>query len=59
MDEHYTLKDVIEAVECEGFDYALVDYCDWSSVKNKQFQQLYNQYLNAREELKNVIENGE
>lgn len=59
MDKQYTLKDVIEAVEYEGFDYALADYCDWSSVKNKRFQQLYNQYLNVREELKSVIENGE
>lgn len=59
MDKQYTLKDVIEAVEYEGFDYALAGYCDWSSVKNKRFQQLYNQYLNVREELKNVIENGE
>lgn len=59
MKENYTLKDVADAVEYEGFDYALVDYCDWSSVKNKHFQKLYNKYLEVREELKDVVENGE
>jgi len=59
MAKNYTLKDVMEAVEYEGFDYALTGYGDWSSVKNKRFQELYSQYLDIREELKSVIENGE
>lgn len=46
-----TIAKLIEDIECEGFDNALVHYDDYSKIPDTQFQSLYKEYLCARENL--------
>lgn len=46
-----SIAKLIEDIECEGFDYALVHYDDYSDIPNDDFQRLYRNYLSARDEL--------
>lgn len=39
---------LIDDIMCEGFDYALNDYDDYSDIPDDKFQELYVNYLNAR-----------
>ncbi len=42
---------LLDDIECEGFDYALTGYDDYSDIPDEHFQELYKQYLKARSEL--------
>lgn len=55
MSEQYTFKNVLDAVENEGFEYAMVHYADWSSVKDEKFQELYTAFLNAHNNLEDYL----
>jgi hypothetical protein len=54
MSKH-TLHDVLDAVENEGFDYAMRFYSNWEDVDNEEFQQLYTKYIDAAYELENFL----
>lgn len=54
MSKH-TLQDVLDAVENEGFDYAMRFYSNWEDVDNEEFQQLYTKYIDAAYELENFL----
>jgi len=40
-----------ETVECEGFDYAFVNYSHFEEVKDEEFHKLREAFLEARTEL--------
>ena len=42
---------LLDDIECEGFDYALVGYDDYHDVPDPTFIELYDNYLNARRKL--------
>lgn len=42
---------LLEDIECEGFDYALNYYDDYSDIPDPIFQELYKQYLSVRKQL--------
>jgi len=44
--------DLAEAIEIDGYDYALMDYADWSDIPDPEFQHLYAAYKKAYEELR-------
>jgi len=46
-----TVGKLLEDIECEGFDYALVGYDDYSEIPDPHFQKLYRAYLTSRNEL--------
>ena len=46
-----SLSRLMEDIESEGFDYALVHYDDYSDIPSDQFQQLYQGYLESRAKL--------
>ena len=48
-------KMVVEAIDGEGFDYAMFHYSDWKEVKDKKFHNLRKQYINATREIKKYI----
>ena len=50
-----TLQDVLDAVETEGFDYAMRFYSNWKDVDNEEFQQLYTKYIESANELENFL----
>lgn len=50
-----SMAKLIEDIECEGFDYALVHYDDYSEIPDTQFQSLYKAFLAARENLVNHL----
>lgn len=51
MSDRRTVSDVIEDIEYEGFDYALIHYSDYSDVNDDKFQELYRQFKKARTDL--------
>jgi hypothetical protein len=46
---------LLDDIEYEGFDYALVGYDDYSGVPDPIFQELYQAYLVARTQLKDHL----
>lgn len=46
-----TLQYVRDCIECEGFDYAFVDYSHFQEVKDVEFHRLRQAYLDARKAL--------
>lgn len=46
---------VKDTVENEGFDYAFVDYSDFSEIQDPKFHQLREKYVEAAEELREYI----
>jgi hypothetical protein len=46
-----TIDELIEDIECEGFDNALNYYADYSKIPDPKFQELYKQYTESRESL--------
>lgn len=46
---------MLEDIECEGFDYALNHYDDYSQVPDPIFQELYTQYINIRRQLQDHL----
>lgn len=54
VDEDYDIS-VKDAIEKEGFDYALNGYNDWKGVKNSTFQNMYEEYKKLRLQLGNNI----
>lgn len=42
---------LIEDIECEGFDYALIHYDDYSAIPDPEFQKLYAAFLKSRQNL--------
>lgn len=44
-------QELLEDIECEGFDYALNYYDDYHDVEDPIFIKLYDQYLQSRREL--------
>lgn len=49
------LEYVKDTIECEGFDYAFVDYSDFSEVKDEEFHKLREAYMKAAEELREYV----
>lgn len=50
-----TKKKLLEDIECEGFEYALVHYDDYSGIPDPMFQERYTAYLTARKELQEYL----
>lgn len=46
---------LLDDIENEGFDYALVYYRNYSFIKDEVFQEKYRAYLDARKDLENYI----
>ncbi len=46
-----TIAKLIEDIECEGFDYALAHYDDYSEIPDVHFQKLYKEFLFARKSM--------
>lgn len=49
------LQYVQETVECEGFDYAFVDYSDFKEIKDEEFHNLRMAYVEAAEALREYL----
>jgi len=47
-----TFEDLREAIEIDGFSYALIHYADWSDIPDPEFQRLYAAYSKADDELR-------
>lgn len=45
------MQDLLEAIDCEGFDYALRYSDDHSGIPDEDFQKLYQNYLESRAQL--------
>ena len=50
-----TKQKLLEDIECEGFDYALTSYDDYSEIPDPIFQQLYKAFLESRAALVNHL----
>jgi hypothetical protein len=37
-----------DAIDCEGFDYALTSYSSWSDIESEEFQKLYKIFVESR-----------
>lgn len=48
MSDRRTVADVVEDIEYEGFDYALIHYSNYDDVHDDKFQELYQQFKKAR-----------
>ena len=48
-------KQLLEKIEWEGFEYALIFYSSWPEIKDPEFQHLLANYRNARAELAGYI----
>ena len=48
-------ESLLDKIESEGFDYALIDYSDWKNIKDAKFQELIRQFRKARNDLKKYI----
>ena len=46
---------VLDAIENEGFDYAIRHYIGFGNVKDKQFHKLREAYIKASQELEDYI----
>jgi gas vesicle protein len=55
IDSKYDIS-VQDAVDKEGFDYALVGYHDWKGVKDIKFQTLYENYIKSRKSLSEYVD---
>lgn len=42
---------VRDTIECEGFEYAFVDYSHFEEVKDERFHELRRAFVKARQEL--------
>lgn len=49
------LEYVKSTIENEGFDYAFVDYSDFSEIKDEEFHKLREAYVQAAEALREYI----
>lgn len=41
-------KYLLACIDMEGFDYAFVDYSNYSRIKDEELHRLHNQFLQAR-----------
>ena len=48
-------ESVLDAIEAEGFHYALVDYSNWDDVKDAKFHELLKKFQDASSELSKYI----
>ena len=44
-----------DTIECEGFDYAFVDYSDFVEIDDATFHEKREKYLQARAELASYL----
>lgn len=49
-------EELDNAIENEGFDYALAHYSSWNNIDDKDFQQLKREYRGARKRLMEYLE---
>lgn len=55
MEGRRTIEDVVDDIDSEGFDYALIYFDDYSDVRDEKFQELYKQYKESRNALSNYL----
>lgn len=55
MEGRRTIEDVVDDIDSEGFDYALIYFDDYSDVQDEKFQELYKQYKESRNALSNYL----
>ena len=50
-------KEIVNAIENEGFDYAINDYLDWDryTKKDPELKQLVEEYQSARAALRDYL----
>jgi len=44
-----------EAIEVDGFDYAMVYYSDWQEIDDHKFQDLLGAFIEARQNLADYL----
>ncbi len=49
---------VKDTIDNEGFDYAFVDYSDFSEIEDEKFHSLRKAYVKAAEELREYVGYG-
>lgn len=49
------LEYVKDTIDNEGFDYAFVDYSDFSEIEDDKFHELRVAYVKAAEELREYV----
>lgn len=49
------MQNVLEDIEIEGFDYAMVHYSNYEDVENKDFHDLRLEFLTARKALMDFL----
>lgn len=49
------LEYVKDTIDNEGFDYAFVDYSDFSEIEDEKFHKLREAYVKAAEELREYV----
>ena len=54
IDQEYDIS-VKDAIDSEGFDYALEGFNDWKGVDDNKFQNLYEDYKNSRKSLSKYV----
>lgn len=53
------LEYVKDTIDNEGFDYAFVDYSDFSEIEDEKFHNLRKAYVKAAEELREYVRFGQ
>lgn len=53
------LEYVRDTIDNEGFDYAFVDYSDFSEIEDEKFHALRKAYVKAAEELRGYVGFGQ
>ena len=54
IDSEYDIS-VQDAIDSEGFDYALIGYNDWKGVEDNKFQTLYDDYKKSQKSLDKYV----
>lgn len=49
-------KTICQAINNEGFDYALRHYSNWDEIKDDEFQQMLLEYLQLVERIEDYID---
>jgi hypothetical protein len=48
-------ESIDEAIEIDGFDYAMTSYSDWEEIDDDRFQELLRSFIEARQELADYL----
>lgn len=50
------VEQIMDYIDKDGFEYAILDYTDYKDIKDKTFHTLRTQYAKAKEKLEKYLE---